>query len=116
MPRATGIIKIYINGGLQRTIETPSINFGGDNFETVKGHRVYGQKSTGVEPGQVKFKIVHMADTDLHTLKALSDATVRYECDSGPIYLITNARVIGLIELSDGAAEITMEGDPAEEQ
>jgi hypothetical protein len=111
----TGIIKLYINGELQNTVEDPAITLGGKKRELIKGHKVYGPKES-IEPGAVKFKIAHMSDTDLISLTNLSGATIKYECDTGTSYLITNGCTTELLELSGGMVDVEIQGDPAEEE
>jgi hypothetical protein len=111
----TGIIKLYVNGKLQNTVEDPAITLGGKKREIIKGHKIYGPKES-LEPGAVKYKIAHMSDTDLDELRNLTDATVKYECDTGPSYLITNGCTTELLELSGGMVDVEIQGDPAEEE
>lgn len=115
MAQATGIVKIFTNGELQRVVEGASINLGGYKRTAVKGHAVYGFREEFME-SVTKFKIAHMSDTDLIAMKDLTDATLRFECDSGITYLVTNAFTAECLELSDGNVDVEMHGDPAEEE
>jgi len=115
MGQVTGIVKVAVNGKVQRSEIGASLDFGGKERESAVGYRVYGY-SEKLKAAGVKFSIFHMADTDLIALKDIVGATVRFECDSGPIYVITNAFVTKCLTLKggDGKTDVEMEGDPVD--
>ncbi|MGD8499290.1 MAG: phage tail tube protein [Phycisphaerales bacterium] len=117
MPQITGVVKIYVNGSLQRSIEGAELDLGGYEREAVVGHSVYGHKER-VMPSVLTWSEAHASDTVLADLKDITGATLRYECDSGRVYLVTNAFVSKTLKLSggDGEVEVEMTGDPAREE
>jgi hypothetical protein len=114
MAQVTGIVKVYVNGSLQRSNEGAKLNVGGKERAAQTGHSVYGYTEK-VVPASVTFELAHMADTDLVELAATVDATVRFECDTGLTYMIANAFVSKPPELTGGDGKVSMEmqGDPA---
>lgn len=114
MPKITGILKIYLNGELQREKEGASIEIGGKERTTIVGHEVYGP-SDKVMQSKVEWTVAHAADTDLKKIGDLVDATLRVECDTGIVYLIGKAWCMTPPKLTgtDGEATISFEGIPA---
>lgn len=117
MAKITGIVKITVNGTLQQSKEGASLDLGGYEREMVTGHSVYGFKEK-LMPAVITFTIAHGAATKLTDLKDITSATVRFECDSGKTYLITEACVLKTLNLKggDGEVEVEMGGSPADEE
>jgi len=117
MAKVTGIVKVYIDGQLQRSKEGAKLMLGGRERTPVVGHSVYGYAEK-VAPSQVDFTLADMADTDLIQLRDKVDSTVRFETDTGKSYLIANAFVSTPPEITGGEGDVTvtMMGDPAEEE
>ncbi len=117
MPKVTGIVKVHVNGELQRSKEGATLETGG--FERTKqvGHRVYGS-SEKVVPSVLEYTLAHTSDTDVIALNALVDATVRFETDVGITYLLANCDVTSPCKITggEGDCEVTMSGDPAVEE
>lgn len=117
MSQVTGIVKVYLNGALQRSKEGAKLKLGGKERTAQVGHAVYGF-SEKVVPSELEFTLSHMPDTDLIALRDLTGATARFECDSGTTYVIPNAFVSEPPELTggDGDVGVKMMGDPAFEE
>lgn len=117
MPQVTGIVKVYLNGTLQRSKEGAKLMTGGFERTAAVGHSVYGYSEKKV-PAQVEFTIAHMADTDILALNDLVDATVKFETDTGLSFLVNNAFTTKPTELTGGEGEVAveMQGEPAEEE
>ena len=112
--QVTGIVRVFLNGSLQRSKEGAKLNLGGYERTAQTGHGVYGY-SEKVVPASVEFTIAHTVDDDLEELANLTGATVRFECDSGVTYMIANAFTTKPPELTGGEGDcaIEMQGDPA---
>jgi hypothetical protein len=117
MAQVTGIVKVYVNGSLQRSKEGAKLILGGKERTAQTGHSVYGY-SEKVVPAQLEFTLADMADTDLVELSNLVDATAKFETDTGKSYLIANAFTTKPAELTGGEGDVPMEmqGDPAVEE
>jgi len=113
MAQVAGIIKVYVNNALYRTLEGAKLMMGGDKREMVSGHAVYGHKVTAVMPGGVETKIVHTSDVDLDEIRSIANATIRYECDNGSVYTIADATLTEVIEMENGEISLKFEGQPA---
>lgn len=117
MAKVTGIVKVYINAQLQRSKEGASLKFGGHERAAVVGHSVYGYAEKPVA-SEITFTLADMADTDLIAINDTVDATVRFETDTGKVFLITEAWVSEPVELAGGEGDVsvTMMGQPAVEE
>lgn len=112
--KVTGIVKIFVNGALQRSKEGASLVLGGKERTAQTGHSVYGY-SEKVVPSEVEFTLAHTADSDIIALNETVDATFRFETDTGVTFLVTNAFVTTPLKLTggEGDVEVAMQGDPA---
>ena len=117
MSQVTGIVKVYVNGTLHRSKEGAKLSFGGKERTAQTGHSVYGF-SEKVVASEIEFTLAHMAGTDLIELNELTDATVKFETDTGVSYLVNNAFTTAPVTLTggEGDVEVTMQGDPAVEE
>lgn len=112
MARVTGIVKIFINGQLQRSKPGAKLKTGGKTREAHTGNAVYGHSET-VVASELECTIVHMSDTDAVASSALFDQTVRFECDTGQTYLMDGMTTTEPCELSGGEMTLKMSGQPA---
>jgi hypothetical protein len=117
MAKVTGIVKVYLNGQLQRSKEGAKLVTGGFERTMVTGHSVYGY-SEKTAPSQIEFTLAHMADTDIAALNNMVDATVRFETDVGLTYLCTGMVTTKPVELTGGEGDVAVEmmGDAAVEE
>ena len=116
MAQVTGIVKIFVNGSLQRSKEGATLDMGGKERSDVVGHAVYGYTEK-VVASACKFTLAHTADTDLAELNDMVGATLKFETDVGISYLITNAFMIKPCSLgSGGDVSCEMHGEPAVEE
>ena len=114
MAQVTGIVKIFLNGQMQRSHEGAKLSLGGVERTAVMSHSLDGYSEKPV-PATLTFELSHMADTDLNELADMVDATARFECDTGVTYLVANAFVTKPPELTGGEGKVAveMQGDPA---
>lgn len=114
MPKITGIVKVYVDGALLRSKEGAKLVVGGKERTPQVGYKVYGH-SEKVVPGSVEFVVAHTADTDLIEMSNYTDATLKFETDTGKSFLITDAFTSKPAELTGGEGDVAMEmmGNPA---
>lgn len=113
MAQVTGIVKVYIDGALLRSKQGAKLKLGGKKREAVVGHSVYGF-SEEVEPSELDCTIAHTADFDALAIGEATNATLRFECDSGVTYLVRNAFTTESLEVSSGGdTSLKMMGEPA---
>lgn len=117
MPKVTGIVKIYIDGDLLRSKEGAKLMTGGEEKTAQTGYALYGFSSKFV-PSTIEFTMAHLADSQIIELNSVVDAEVKFECDSGVSFLITNATITKPTELTGGEGDVAveMQGDPAIEE
>jgi hypothetical protein len=117
MSQVTGIVKVLLNGTTQRSEIGAELDFGGKERTAAVGHKLYGF-SEKLVPSHLKFTMFHMSDTDLLTLKDITNGTAAFVCDTGPVFPVTNATVVKTVKLKggDGKVEVEMEGDPIDTQ
>lgn len=117
MAQVTGIVKVFVNGTLQRSKEGAKLVTGGKERTAAVGYSVYGF-SEKVVPASVEYTLAHTADADIIALNDLVDATLRFETDIGKTFLVNNAFVTKPVELTGGEGEVAVEmmGDPAQEE
>jgi hypothetical protein len=117
MAQVAGIVKVYLNGQLQRAKEGVKLITGGKERTMQVGHSVHGY-SEKVIPSTLEMVISLMADTKLEDLNNLTDATVRVETDIGLSYLCTGMSVTKPVEFTGGEGDVSIEmmGDPAVEE
>lgn len=117
MAQVSGIVKITVDGTLHRSLEGAVLDMGGKEREAVVGYAVYGFKEK-VMPATLTFTLAHLAGLNLTDLAAVTDAVLRYECDNGITYVVSNAFVSKPLKIngSDGTVEVEMVGDAAEEE
>lgn len=116
MAQVTGIVRIYLNGALQRSKDGATLDMGGKQRSAVTGHSVYGPTEKIVE-STVKFTLAHTADTDLLEINNLTDASVRFETDVGITYLVTGAWASTPCSLGAGGdVTVELKGQPAIEE
>lgn len=114
MSQITGIVYVHVNGKLQRSKEGASLKLGGSARTWHSGHKVYGYTEK-INPSEVDFTICHVADDDIVALNETVDATLRFETDTGKVFLINNAGNDGEGTLTGGEGDFTVKffGDPA---
>lgn len=116
MAQVTGIVKIFIDGQLKRSKPGAKLKVGGPKREAHMGHAYYGT-SEELVPSELDCTLVHMADDDAVALSNLRNQTVRFECDTGPVYLIEGMDTAEPCEVqAGGEMPLKMIGPPAVKQ
>lgn len=113
--RVTGRVFISVNGLRLRSKEGAKLMLGGAEREAVVGDdSIHGYTEKLTVPG-IECTISHMADTELKALADLTDASVQFETDTGPIYVLRNAWLAKPIEMTKGEVSLSFNGLSAEE-
>lgn len=115
MAKVAGIVEVYVNSELKRSLEGATLDIGGKEREMLTGHKVYGYKEK-VMPSVCEFTLALMSDTDLIALRDIVDASLRFATDVGIVYLVTGACVTKTLKVkgTDGEVDVEMQGNPAE--
>lgn len=117
MAKLTGVVYIKIGSQLLQTLPGATLDIGGPVRNPIMGHTLYGHAEQP-KPAVVTCTIAHGADTDLLALSATQSATISFECDSGPVYVIANAFCVNpavLTSGSDSNVSLEFQGLPAEQ-
>ena len=116
MAKVTGIVKITLDGTVQRSEIGAELDFGGVERQAAMSYKLEGFSEKPV-PAHLKFTMFHLSSTDLIALKSWS-GTAAFECDTGPVYPITNATLVKPPKLKggDGKVDVEIEGDTVDVQ
>lgn len=109
---------IKVDGELLETMPGAKIDIGGDKRDPIVGsHTVHGF-AEAIQPARVECEISVGASTSLAKLRAITNATVTFECDTGQVYIVRNAWVAETLSVTEGEGgkvPIVLMGPPAEE-
>lgn len=108
MSKITGKAIIRVDGTELRSASGATIDPGGEKREAKTGAgKVWGYNEDTVAP-EVSCKVYHTADTSLKKLGAITNATISFECDSGPKYVLREAFVLDTpkLDTKDGTVEL----------
>ena len=119
MAKNTGTIIVKANGqSLRAKAESVTFKPGGMKREPqMADGRVVGYSEVPV-PSEVSFDWIHDGDTDVNTIRNLTDATVVLEMDSGQVWQIDNAFADAeSVEIGDSGkgGKVTIMGEFAEQ-
>lgn len=115
MSKVTGMCYVKLNGIPLRTQPGASLKPGGPVVEMVSDvNGVVGPTTKEIKAAEVKAKITHTGDLDVVAVQAIRDQTLTFETDTGQRYLIRDASVIDVVELSGKELDVTFSGQPAE--
>ena len=116
MAQLTGRAEVFINNIKMGTTEGPTVMFGGEVRETVKGQfKPQGYKVTDVAPGGASMVIAHGPSVDVSDFD-VTDATLMLVTDTGSVFLVTQATRVGdppELDAGAGTISVSLEGQPA---
>lgn len=114
MSRKSGRVTVKVNGDVLTSKPGASLQMGGKQraYEMSDQGTVHHQET--LVPGQITCTLIHVATTDLPTLRDFVGGTVTFEDDIGVVYVMREAGTMEIGELANGEVEITFGGAPAE--
>lgn len=115
MAKSTGRVSVKVNGVTLRSAPGASIKIGGVTREAVPNDQGTVDYRETTEAAEVSATLIHTAETDLIGLRNFVGGTVNFETDTGVVYVVGDAFVTELGELSEGEVEVTFGGNPAEQ-
>lgn len=115
MAQVTGIVTVKVDGDMVRSKAGASIDLGGYERTTQKGHSIYGY-SEELMPSIVSFTLAHVGKDDLIGLQSKVDSTLQFDTDTGDSYIVRNAFSSKTAVLTGGEGDVAFEymGHPAE--
>lgn len=114
--RVVGQAKVKIDGTSYPTSGETTLEIGGPVREPVPGDFEAGAFKESTAPSKVDVTINYKPGVSLSALRAIDNATVMVELDTGITWIVRNAYVAEVISFGqDGKAKVVMQGPPAEE-
>jgi hypothetical protein len=116
MASVTGRVTFEVDGEVLESEAGATLNVGGVNREAIitETGRVFAMESS--VPATAECTILHLTTTDLVALAALTDVTINFKCDNGPIYTIGHAFLTEPPSLVSGKASLKWAGQAAKTQ
>jgi hypothetical protein len=105
--QVTGKAYIRVDGALLRSKDDAKLNIGGQTRSAVVGNDVHGYTEETTPP-ELECSISHMADTRLETLRNITDATITFESDTGPVYVLRHAWLVDPPALTAKGGEVAL--------
>ncbi len=115
--RVVGQSTVEFNGTRYPTAGETTLEIGGAKRESVMGDYEAGAFKESVEPAKCDVTILYKPGVRLSDIRAIDDATVTVQLDTGVTWIMRNAYCAEVISFStsDGKAKVVMQGPPAEE-
>lgn len=112
----TGQVYIRVDGNLLKSMPGAKLTgVAGAKRNAVVGNEVYGFGEEILVP-TIECDISHGADVSVQKLFKIVDSTATFECDSGPIFVLSNAWVASVDELADGKLKVMINAKRCVEQ
>ena len=115
--RVVGQVKVRFDGSILETDGSSTMDIGGPVREAVAGDYQAGAFKEMTKESKCECTILYKSGMSLSAIRAIDNATVTLETDTGGVWIIRNAYVADAISFSgsDGKAKIVFQGPPAEE-
>jgi hypothetical protein len=98
----TGRVFINLGGTLVESLDGAKLsNFQGLERDAVTGSDIFGYKEKVVVP-TIEGEIAHGAGISTTDLMSLTDDTATFECDSGPVFILSNGWMAKVTDLTGG--------------
>lgn len=106
--------RIRANGKLYDTMPNPTFDPGGVVAQT-KTSAYNAHWGDQLMPSRLEASIAATADVSVDEIRALRDATLTIEYDTGRIFTVPKAWTVQSAQIANGEIRFVMEGEPAEE-
>lgn len=112
-----GIAKIKANGKLFPSLPGASLQVGGKTRTTSAGYEVYGF-SEQVTAATVQCTLAARNDLSIREINDMTDVQIRFECDSGQVYVVESAWSAAPPTITDNGqgVQCQFDGPPAREE
>ncbi len=110
MAKITGKAIIRVDGTELRTADkgAATLDLGGEKREAKVGAGKTWGYNEETMPVELTCKVYHTADTSLKKLGAITSATISFECDSGPRFVLREAFSLDTPKLDAKTGEVEM--------
>ncbi|MFN3748201.1 MAG: phage tail tube protein [Sphingorhabdus sp.] len=106
---------IRVNGNQYQTEGKSTLEMGGKKREHVSADHTAGHFMQTTEPSKLTTAILVTADVSLAEINGWDDITASIEADTGQSYVINHAYVAEILSISEGKANLVIQGEPAVE-
>lgn len=115
--QVVGQAKIKVDGEIYPTDGSTTMNIGGTSRESVSGDYEAGAFKEMTNPARCEVTLLYKSGLSLSAIRAIDDATITLETDTGKTWIMRNAYCADAIEFSgsDGKAKVVFMSGPAEE-
>ena len=113
-----GVVDVQVDGKKLPILPGAELDMGGVTRTAVVGDGVVHGFSEQIKPSELTCQISLAPGDSLAEINAISDATLRYETDTGQVYQSAHAFLTEPAKLTAGEGgqiPLTFQGDPAEE-
>jgi hypothetical protein len=98
--QVTGTVILRVDGKSVRSKPGAKLMFGGvERSEEVADGQIIGYFAKPVA-SEIAWTMAHTADTDVDAMNRMTDSTIAFECDSGPVYTVRSAFLTKPCELT----------------
>lgn len=114
--RVVGQVKVKVDGRSYPTSGEATLEIGGPSREAVAGDYDASAFKESTNPAKADVTLLYKKGVSLAQLRAIDNATVTIETDTGSTWIMRNAYVAEVISFGqDGKAKVVFQGPPAEE-
>lgn len=114
--RVVGQLRITVDGTAYPTSGEATLEIGGPVREGVAGDFEAGAFKEMTAPSKCEVSILLKRGVSLSALRAIDNATLALQTDTGTTWIVRNAYVADTISFAqDGKAKVVFSGPPAEE-
>jgi hypothetical protein len=110
-----GQTKIRVNGLMLDTEGKSTLEMGGIAREAVMADHKAGFFSESTQPSKLTCNVLVTAGVSLSEMQGWDDVTATMEADTGQTYVINHGYVAEVLTVSEGKAQLVIQGPPAEE-
>ena len=114
--QVVGQVRIKADGDVLPTSGESTLTIGGPSRENVPGDYEAGSFKEMTAPARCEVSLLNKAGLSLSSIRAIDNATITLETDTGKTWIMRNAYCADVISFGqDGKAQCVFEGPPAEE-
>lgn len=116
--KTLGVVDVKADGKKLRILSGASVDLGGVNRTAVVGDGAVHGYAEQTRPAELTCEISLAPGDSLAEINAITDATLRFETDTGQVYQIAHAFLTEPAKVTGGEGgqiPLTFQGNPAEE-
>lgn len=115
MAQVTGRVYITVAGKRLRSKEGAKLKYSDFSREGVTADTGVAGYKEKTEVPEVECTIIHAADVSLKEIGAIKSATISFDTDTGKSFVLTEAWVMGALELGGGEVSVKFQAMTCDE-